>query len=126
MSEPLPDEPSLISRYRWRVRLGTALTIAVIGTTLGVTWYAFVRAPGPRSVCDHVSRMRRAFPDEARRIEAALTPMREDGPGASPSADQRCMWYFGAEQKALGFVDYGRRSRCVTSAEDPRELLACL
>ena len=126
MSEPLPDEPSLISRYRWRVRLGTALTIAILGTTVGATWWLFVRSPGPRSVCDHVTQMRRRFPQDARRLEAALTPLREDGPGASPSADQLCMWYFGTEKKELGFVDYGRRSRCVTAAEDPAELLACL
>lgn len=124
MSEPLSDEPPLISRYRRRVRLGTALVIAIIGTTVGASWYFFVRAPGPRSVCDHVAELRRRFPDDARRLETALRPLNEAG--ASQSADQLCMWYFGTERKQLGFVGYGQRSRCATGAETAGELLACL
>lgn len=125
MSEPLSDEPSLIVRYRWRVRLGTALAIAIIGATVGVSWYSFVRAPGPRRVCDHVASLRRHFPQDSSRLEAALRPLSDRGE-VPQTADQLCMWYFGAEQKELSFVGYGQRSRCVTSAETPAELLACL
>src|SRR5690606_28834648 len=54
MSEPLPhDLPPLITRYRWRARIGTALAIVIVGGTLGVVWYYALRAPSPRRVCDH-------------------------------------------------------------------------
>ncbi|MEX1363830.1 MAG: hypothetical protein AB1Z98_11930 [Nannocystaceae bacterium] len=125
--EPLPDEPSLIARYRWRVRLGTTLTIAIVASTLGASWFYFVRAPGPRSVCDHVAELRRRFPQDADRIEAALRPMTGGNPGSvSQATDQLCTWYFTTERKQLGFVAYGQRSRCVTFASTPAELLSCL
>jgi len=128
MSEPLPDAPSFITRYRWRLRLGTALAVVLITTTVITSWYYFVRAPGPRSVCDHVAQLRRHFPKDAPGLEDAVTPLAS---GEAPRAitnttDQLCMWYFTAEQKERSFTSYGRLVRCVDFAETPRELYSCL
>ncbi|MEM7154418.1 MAG: hypothetical protein AAF799_16345 [Myxococcota bacterium] len=128
MSESLPDAPPFISRYRWRSRLGTALTIAILSTTSGIVWYGFIRAPSPRSTCDHVSDLRRSFPQDSHRLDEAITPLAADnGPSmASTSSDQRCTWYFTTQQKELSYMAYGTLTRCVTGAETPTELLTCL
>jgi hypothetical protein len=129
MSEPLPDDlPPLITRYQWRSRLGTALAVAVVGTTLGAVWYYFVRAPGPRSVCDHVESLRRSFPEQAAGLDEAVAPraVSEASRPVANSSDQVCMWFFATERKQRGFIDYGRLSRCVTFAKTPRELYPCV
>lgn len=128
MSESLPDAPPFISRYRWRSRLGTALTIAILSTTSGVVWYGFIRAPSPRSTCDHVGELRRAFPQQSHRLDEAITPLAADnGPSAARnSSDQLCTWYFNAQEKGLSYMAYGKLTRCVTGAETPGEALACL
>lgn len=129
MSEPLPhDLPPLITRYRWRVTVGTALAIMVIGGTLGVVWYYFVRAPSPRRVCDHVARLQRTFPQETQRIAEVMAPrgVSETSRTISTSTDQACMWLFATEETQRGFFDYGRLARCVTFAETPRELYPCI
>ncbi|MCH9687952.1 MAG: hypothetical protein K0V04_41365 [Deltaproteobacteria bacterium] len=129
MSEPLPhDLPGFITRYRWRARLGTALAIMVIGISVGVGWYYFVRAPSPRAVCDHVDALRHQFPAQASDIEAAVAPMAIGGSerAVNNTFDQVCMWYFTTEDKQRSFFDYGRLARCVTFADDPRELFPCL
>lgn len=129
MSEPLPhDLPSLITRYRWRSRLGTALAVVVVGATLGTGWYYFVRAPGPRSVCDHLAGLRRSYPEHAPAIDEAVSPraVSEASQPVDPGSDQVCMWFFATEQKQRGFLDYGRLARCVTSADTPRELYPCV
>lgn len=129
MSEPLPhDLPSLITRYRWRTRIGTALAIVVIGTTLATVWYYFVRAPGPRSVCDHLAQLRRSFPADVPAIDETVAPrtVSEASQPLEPGSDQVCMWFFATEQKQRGFIDYGRLSRCVTFAKTPRELYPCV
>jgi hypothetical protein len=129
MSEPLPhDLPPFIRRYRWRSRLGTALAIAVVGSTLGTVWYYFVRAPGPRSVCDHLAGLRRSFPDDAQGLDEAVAPrgVSEASQPMAHSSDQACMWFFATEQNQRGFVDYGILVRCVTFAKTPRELYPCV
>ncbi len=129
MSEPLPhDLPAFINRYRWRSRLGTALAIAVVGTTLGTVWYYFLRAPGPRSVCDHVMELRRSFPEDAATINEAVAPrgVSESMQPVTQDSDQACMWFFATEHKQRGFLDYGRLSRCVTFAKSARELYPCV
>jgi hypothetical protein len=129
MSEPLPhDLPSLITRYRWRTRIGTALAAVVITATLGTVWYYFVRAPGPRSVCDHLAALRRRFPAEAPALDEAVAPraVREASVLADHGSDQACVWFFTTEQKQRGFLAYGRLARCVTFAKSPRELYPCV
>jgi hypothetical protein len=129
MSEPLPhDLPALITRYRWRARLGTVLAIAVIAATLGTAWYYFVRAPGPRSVCDHLARLRRSFPADAPAIDeaVALRAVSEPSQPVDAGSDQACVWFFATEQRTRGFFDYGRLARCVTFAKTPRELYPCV
>lgn len=129
MSEPLPhDLPSLITRYRWRTRAGTALAIVVIAATVGTVWYYFVRAPGPRSVCDHLAGLRRSFPADAPAIDEAVAPrgVSEPSPAVDHGSDQACVWFFTTEQKQRGFFDYGRLARCVTFAKTPRELYPCV
>lgn len=127
--EPLPhDLPPLITRYRWRSRLGTVLAIAIVGTTLGTAWFFFVRAPSPRRVCDHVAWLQRNFPYESEGITEAMAPrgVSEAGHPVSASHDQACMWFFATEEKQRGFFDYGRLARCVTFSETPRELYPCV
>lgn len=129
MSEPLlHDLPPLITRYRWRTRIGTALAVAIVGGTVGVLWYYFVRAPGPRSVCDHVAWLRRTFPEHTDGLAEATASraMSETGPAVPASSDQACMWYFVTEERQRSFIDYGRLARCVTFAETPRELYPCV
>jgi len=129
MSEPLPhDLPSFITRYRWRNRLGTALSAVVIGAALGTVWYYFVRAPGPRSVCDHLAQLRRSFPADAPAIDEAVAPraVSEAPRPVDHGSDQACMWFFATEQRHRGFFDYGRLARCVTFAKTPRELYPCV
>lgn len=129
MSEPLPhDLPALITRYRWRSRLGTVLALAVVGTTLGTVWYYALRAPGPRSVCDHVMSLRQRFPEDAATLQEAVTPraVSESVQPTTRDSDQACMWFFATEHKQRGFIDYGRLSRCITFAETPRELYPCV
>lgn len=129
MSEPLPhDLPSLITRYRWRARLGTALAAAVIAGSVGTVWYYFLRAPGPRSVCDHLARLRRSFPADAATIDetVATRAVSEAASSVDPGRDQVCMWFFATEQKQRGFFGYGRLARCVTFAKTPRELYPCV
>ncbi len=124
----LDDTPPFIARYRWRIRLGTVLTVVVLGGSLIAVWYLFLRAPGPRRVCEHVAHMRRQFPQEAERLEEALATLSMgDPPRASLTGnDQQCVWFFATEHKQLGFFGYGRLARCVTGAESPRELYPCL
>ena len=128
MSEPIPDAPSFITRYRWRLHLGTALAVLIIGASVLASWYYFVRAPGPRSACDHIAGLRRRFPQQPRALEEAVTPLAaiSSAKPISHTNDQLCMWYFTTEQKELSFFAYGRLSRCVGFAQTPRELLACL
>lgn len=129
MSEPLPhDLPSLITRYRWRTRLGTALATVVIAGTLGTVWFYFVRAPGPRSVCDHLAWLRKSHPADVPAIDETVAPraVGEVSQPAEPGSDQACMWFFATEQKQRSFIDYGRLSRCVTFAKTPRELYPCV
>ncbi len=129
MSEPLPhDLPSLITRYRWRTRIGTALGTVVVAATLVTVWYYFVRAPGPRSVCDHLARLRQRFPEHAPAIDetVATRAVSEASQPVAPGSDQVCMWYFATEQKQRGFFDYGKLARCVTFAKTPRELYPCV
>lgn len=129
MGESLPhDLPPLITRYRWRKTIGTVLAVVVIATTMGIGWFFFVRAPSPRSVCDHVQWLRRHFPQEAQGLEDAFAPLAVSGSrrSASHGTDQQCMWFFTTEQKQMSFFDYGRRARCVTFAESPQELYPCL
>ncbi len=129
MSEPLPhDLPSLITRYRWRSRLGTVLVTLTLAGVAGTVWYYFVRAPSPRSVCDHVARLRRDHPDDAPGLDEAVAPraVSEAPQPASPDVDQACMWLFTTEQKQRGFFGYGRLARCVTFARTPRELYPCV
>ena len=127
MSEPLPhDLPPLITRYRWRARLGTALATVVVAGTLGTAWYFFLRAPGPRSVCDHLARLRRTFPADAPAIDETVAPRAVSEAAVDPGSDQACMWFFATEQNTRGFFDYGRLARCVTFAKTPRELYPCV
>lgn len=129
MSEPLPhDLPPLITRYRWRARIGTALAIVIVGGTLGVVWYYAIRAPSPRRVCDHMAWLRRTFPEHSGQLTEAMAPrgVSEAGRPVSASSDQACMWFFVTERTQRGFFDYGRLARCVTFAEVPRELYPCV
>ncbi len=129
MSESLPhDLPPLITRYRRRYALGTAMAVVVTLTTVGAVWFYFVRAPGPRSVCDHVEGLRRQFPQDSRSLEDAFAPQAVGGSDqpVTPSTDQLCMWFFTTEQKQRSFVAYGQLSRCMTFAETPQELLSCI
>ncbi|MCX4246211.1 hypothetical protein [Paraliomyxa miuraensis] len=129
MSEPLPhDLPPLIARYRRRTLVGTVLAFVVIGGTLGVVWYFFVRAPSPRSVCDHVALLQRTFPQERARIADAMAPRGVSGAGRpmSSSTEQACVWLFATEESQRGFFGYGRLARCITFAETPRELYPCM
>ncbi len=129
MSEPLPhDLPGFITRYRWRRRLGTALAIVVVGLSVGISWFYFVRAPGPRRVCDHIARLRRNFPQQALDLENAVATRAVDSSerAVHNTADQVCMWYFTTERKQRSYMDYGRLARCVTFAGTPRELYPCL
>jgi hypothetical protein len=129
MSESLPHElPSFITRYRWRKTIGTVLAIVVIGGALGISWYYFVRAPGPESVCEHVAALRRRFPQDTQKLEDAVASLSVSGKPrpVSHSADQLCTWYFTTEQKQLSFVEYGQLARCVVFAESPQELYPCL
>ncbi|MEM9458247.1 MAG: hypothetical protein AAGF11_28990 [Myxococcota bacterium] len=129
MGESLPhDLPPLITKYRRRKTVGTVLAIVVIGTTLGTGWFYFVRAPGPRSVCDHVEMLRRRFPQSSAGLEDAFVPRGVSGSTrpVDHGTDQQCMWFFTTEQRRMSFFDYGRRARCVTFAESPQELYPCL
>lgn len=129
MSESLPhDLPPLITRYRWRKAFGTGLAVVVIGMSLSVIWFYFVRAPGPRAVCDHVVSLRRQFPQQAQGLADAVAPLGVSGAPrpVTHSTDQLCMWFFTTEQKQLGFIDYGQLARCVTFAQSPAELYPCL
>lgn len=129
MSEPLPhDLPSLITRYRMRTRIGTALAAVVIAAVLGTVWYYFVRAPGPRTVCDHLAALRRSHPADAPAIDEAVAPRAVSEASGPPEhgSDQACVWFFTTEQKQRGFLDYGRLARCVTFAKTPRELYPCV
>lgn len=129
MSESLPhDLPSFITWYRRRKAIGTALAIVVIGVALGVSWFYFVRAPGPQTVCDHVASLRRRFPQDTQGLEDAVAPLAVSGAPrpVTHSSDQLCAWFFTTEQKRLSFLEYGRLARCVTFAQTPRELYPCL
>lgn len=128
MSESLPDAPPFITRYLWRLRVGTVLAIAVLVLAIGSGWFYFLRAPSPDTLCDHVAQLRRAHPDDARMLTEAMNPMANDDPGRpmQPSSHQQCMWYFTTEQKQRGYLGYGRLSRCVSKAPSPTALFACL
>ncbi|MCA9711448.1 MAG: hypothetical protein KDK70_36760, partial [Myxococcales bacterium] len=129
MSESLPhDLPPLITWYRRRKALGTMLAVVVLTGMLGTTWFFFVRAPAPDSVCDHVAAMRRRFPQETQALQDAVAPLTMSGSprAVTHSADQLCTWFFTTEQRQRSFLDYGRLARCVTFAESPQELYPCL
>jgi hypothetical protein len=104
------------------------LASVVIGTALGTVWYYFVRAPGPRSVCDHVARLRHGFPGDAAGLDEAVAPraVSESARPMDHDGDEACMWFFATEQKRRGFFDYGELARCVTFAKTPRELYPCV
>ena len=129
MSESLPhDLPPLITGYRRRKTIGTVLAIVVLVSTLATVWYFFVRAPSPKSVCDHMHALQRQFPQHGDRMRGAVSSLAvRDAPNpVHHSADQQCTWYFTTEQKQRSFFDYGKLARCVTFADTPQALYPCL
>ena len=128
MSEPLPDAPTFITRYRWRMRLGSALVLMLLVSTVGVVWYFFVRAPSPTSLCEHVDALRRTHPADSPGFSEAMTPLAADSSalGSTHSDTQLCTWYFTTQHKERGFFEYGALARCVGAAQSPSALHSCL
>lgn len=95
-----------------------SLAIVVFVGTLFALWWAFVRAPGPAELCDHI-------------IEVTVAEARQSDISQQAEADvvertrQECIAHKRDKIQLRGRIRYAQYAKCVMAAQTLEEIYGC-